>query len=71
MSSPSPAPTGSPQRSAVAASAPCQPGQIKGNRSSGIYHLPGQASYARTRANVACFDTEAQAQAAGFRRARQ
>lgn len=44
-------------------------GKIKGNiGSSGkIYHLPGGSFYERTNAEL-CFDTEAQAQAAGFRR---
>jgi outer membrane biosynthesis protein TonB len=50
---------------------PCQPGQIKGNRNSGIYHAPGQRDYAKTQANVECFDTEAAAQAAGYRRAKR
>lgn len=50
---------------------PCQPSQIKANRNSGIYHVLEGASYARTYANVACFDTEADAVAAGFRRARR
>jgi len=51
--------------------APCQPGQIKGNRNSDIYHAPGQRDYERTYANVQCFDTEAEAQAAGYRRAQR
>ncbi len=55
----------------VGAAYPCQPGQIKANRNSGIYHVPGGAFYARTYANVACFDGEADAAAAGFRRARR
>lgn len=44
-------------------------GKIKGNiGSSGmIYHVPGGAFYDRTQAEQ-CFDTEAQAQAAGFRK---
>lgn len=44
---------------------------IKGNQSSGgekIYHLPGQSSYERTDADET-FATEAEAQAAGYRRA--
>ena len=52
-------------------SAPCQPGQIKGNRNSDIYHAPGQRDYAKTYANVQCFDTEAAAVAAGYRRAKR
>jgi outer membrane biosynthesis protein TonB len=51
--------------------APCQPGQIKGNRNSGIYHAPGQRDYGKTQANVECFNTEAEAQAAGYRRAKR
>ncbi|MBI2607625.1 MAG: hypothetical protein HYW51_02250 [Candidatus Doudnabacteria bacterium] len=47
----------------------CEPDRIKGNvGSSGlIYHLPGGSFYKRTNAEM-CFDTEDQAQAAGFRR---
>ncbi|MFZ9858977.1 MAG: thermonuclease family protein [Roseiflexaceae bacterium] len=48
---------------------PCASNQIKGNVNSGIYHVPGGASYAKTTANVQCFDTEAEAVSAGFRRA--
>ncbi len=51
--------------------APCEPGQIKGNNNSGIYHAPGQRDYAKTYANVTCYDTEAEAVAAGFRRAQR
>jgi hypothetical protein len=51
--------------------AQCQPGQIKGNRNSMIYHMPGQRDYEKTDANVACFDTEIEAQAAGYRRAKR
>ncbi len=69
--SPSAAPTTAPQRPVTADSAPCREGQIKGNRNSMIYHAPGQRDYARTTANVVCFDTEAQAQAAGYRRAQR
>lgn len=54
----------------VTGAAPCAPGQIKANRNSGIYHVPGGAYYARTSANVACFDTEAEAQAGGYRRSK-
>ncbi len=54
----------------VLAARPCRPGQIKGNRNSRIYHPPTDQHYARTYANVQCFDTEADAAAAGFRRAR-
>ena len=64
--------TGRPIPTAIdTGSAPCQPGQIKGNRNSQIYHAPGQRDYGRTNANVQCFDTEAAAVAAGFRRAQR
>jgi hypothetical protein len=49
---------------------PCAPGQIKGNRDSKIYHSPGGASYARTQENVRCFDTAADAEAEGYRAAK-
>lgn len=71
---PAAAPTAPPAAAPPAstdASYPCQAGQIKANRNSGIYHVPGGASYSQTRANVQCFDTEAEAQAAGFRRAQR
>lgn len=69
---PVPAPTTAPAPAAAAPGyEPCQPGQIKGNRNSGIYHVPGGASYARTYANVECLNTEAEAQAAGYRRAQR
>jgi len=48
---------------------PCTQGQVKGNRNSGIYHAPGMRDYAYTFSNVACFNTETDAQGAGFRRA--
>jgi micrococcal nuclease len=50
---------------------PCDPGQVKGNRNSGVYHAPGQRHYGRISANVACFQSEADAAAAGFRRAQR
>jgi len=49
------------------AALPCQPGQIKGNRNSLIYHAPGGAFYEETRENVVCFNTAADARAAGYR----
>ena len=55
----------------VVRAAPCQPGQIKGNNNSNIFHTPGQSDYASTYANVTCFGTEAEAVAAGFRRAQR
>ncbi len=42
-------------------------GQIKGSASL-IYHVPGGAFYDRTTNPARCFDTEAEAQAAGFRK---
>ena len=42
-------------------------GKIKGSGSY-IYHLPGGSFYAKTTSPIACFDTEAQAIAAGFRK---
>ena len=44
-------------------------GKIKGNISSSdkIYHLPGGSFYNRTNAEM-CFNTEAEAKAAGFRK---
>jgi hypothetical protein len=42
---------------------------IKGNQNSGIYHVPGQQFYDRTRPED-CFATEADAQAAGYRRSK-
>jgi hypothetical protein len=54
----------------VSAAAPCQVGQIKGNKNSKIYHVPAGSSYAQTKANVECFDTEAQALAAGYVKAK-
>ncbi|MEI2421041.1 Ada metal-binding domain-containing protein, partial [Arthrospira platensis SPKY2] len=43
---------------------------IRGNRNSSIYHLPGCPSFdAMAKHNIIEFRTEAEAQAAGFRRA--
>jgi len=42
-------------------------GKIKGS-SSKIYHLPGGAFYDKTTHPVACFGSEAEAQAAGYRK---
>ncbi|APG73327.1 DNA-entry nuclease [Lactobacillus delbrueckii subsp. jakobsenii ZN7a-9 = DSM 26046] len=44
-------------------------GRIVGNRRSKIYHVPGQAGYRMSSANAVYFRTEAQAKAAGYRRA--
>jgi micrococcal nuclease len=48
----------------AAATLDCK-GKIKGS-SSHKYHLPGGAFYKKTTHPIACFDTEAQATAAGF-----
>lgn len=50
---------------------PCAKGQIKGNRDSNKYHVPGGQSYAKTYEGVDCFDTAAQAEAAGYVRAKR
>ncbi|MFS2170605.1 MAP7 domain-containing protein [Priestia megaterium] len=42
-------------------------GQIKGNKNSKIYHVPGGAYYDRTQDNIVWFCSEADAQAAGYR----
>lgn len=44
----------------------CQ-GKIKGS-SSMIYHAPGGAFYDKTTHPIRCFDTEAEAKSAGFRK---
>jgi hypothetical protein len=65
-SSNTPAPGPAPAQSA----ADCAAGQIKGNigaSGSKVYHMPGGSFYNRTKAE-ACFATEAEAQAAGFRK---
>ena len=49
---------------------PCQKGQIKGNNNSKIYHTPAGRSYDKTFKNVTCFNTEAEAEVAGFRAAK-
>ena len=63
-------PTRAPRPITASDAAPCALGQIKGNRNSRIYHVPAGGSYTQTRANVECFASEEQAQAAGYRRAR-
>jgi micrococcal nuclease len=60
--------TATPAGTVSAASAPCSVGQIKGNRTSMIYHLPSGAYYAKTKLNVQCFDAERAAVHAGYRR---
>lgn len=44
-------------------------GTIVGNANSKIYHTPGQAGYRMNSSNAVHFNTEAEAQAAGYRRA--
>lgn len=44
-------------------------GKIVGNKNSHIYHVPGQAGYRMNSSNAVYFNTEAQAQAAGYRKA--
>ena len=47
-------------------------GKIIGNRRSGVFHVPGQASYGRvSEANRVYFDTEEEAVKAGYRRAKR
>ena len=60
--------TATPAGSVSVASAPCSVGQIKGNRTSMIYHLPSGAYYAKTKLSVQCFDSERDALVAGYRR---
>lgn len=67
---PTPLPTRTPRVITESDAAPCQLGQIKGNRNSRIYHVPGGGSYSQTKANVQCFDDQTEAEAAGYRRAR-
>ena len=49
---------------------PCQEKQIKGNKNSKIYHLPTGDFYPKTFQEVTCFNTSAEAEAAGFRAAK-
>ena len=67
---PAATPTRTPKPLTAEDAAPCAIGQIKGNRDSKIYHVPTGASYARTKNKVECFATAAEAEAAGYRRAR-
>jgi hypothetical protein len=50
---------------------PCAQGQTKGNLNSMVYHWPGARDYAKTYANVQCFNTSDEATAAGFRAAKR
>ncbi len=49
---------------------PCEVGQIKGNKNSGIYHVPTGGHYAQTFRNVTCFNSEDDARNAGFRKSK-
>ncbi|PFI67796.1 calcium-binding protein [Priestia megaterium] len=46
-------------------------GQIKGNKNSEIYHVPRGAYYDRTQDNIIWFCSEADAQAAGYRKSQR
>jgi hypothetical protein len=48
---------------------PCSEGQIKGSKN-GKYHVPGGRYYARTYSDVMCFNSEQDAEAAQFVRAK-
>jgi hypothetical protein len=50
---------------------PCREGQIKGNRDSMKYHVPGGRFYTKTYEGIDCFDTEEEARAAGFTRSKR
>jgi hypothetical protein len=67
---PAATPTRTPRPLTAEDASPCEIGQIKGNRDSKIYHVPTGSSYARTKNKVECFASEGDAQAAGYRRAR-
>lgn len=45
--------------------------RIIGNKNSRIYHVPGQAGYHMNSQNAVYFQTEAQAQSAGYRKAKR
>jgi hypothetical protein len=47
---------------------PCEEGQVKGNRNTMIYHVRDGQFYDKTYEDVECFNTEAEALAAGYRR---
>lgn len=50
------------------AAQPCRIGQLKGSQSK-IYYPPGHNSYSNTKTNVVCFNSPAEAEAAGFSKA--
>jgi hypothetical protein len=51
------------------AAQPCLAGQLKGSPDKS-YYLPGQAGYASAKTGVTCFHSAAEAEAAGYRKAR-
>lgn len=75
---PTPEATAAPVPAPAVAGGPVQPAggecpaaaPIKGNRDSMIYHVPGGGSYSRTRPED-CFASAADAEAAGYRRAKR
>jgi len=58
--------TASTATEAAASTDACQ-GKIKGSASM-LYHVPGGAFYDKTTHPIKCFDTEQEAQAAGFKK---
>jgi deoxyribonuclease I len=60
-----------PSAATVAATIPAGRGVVIGNRNSHIYHVPGCEDYSKVaERNRVYFRTEAEARAAGFRKAR-
>ncbi|MCH4057737.1 MAG: hypothetical protein LKE89_07425 [Lactobacillaceae bacterium] len=57
------------QAAAEQSQAATQAGQIIGNSRSKIYHVPGQAGYHMSSANTVYFNSEQEAQNAGYRKA--
>jgi hypothetical protein len=62
-------PTGGVSLSDEMAAQPCLAGQLKGSPDKS-YYLPGQAGYAAAKTGVTCFHSAAEAEAAGYRKAR-
>ena len=46
-------------------------GKIKGNANSRIYHVPGGSYYESTKDNIVWFCSEAEAEAAGYRKSKR
>ncbi|MBA2446636.1 MAG: hypothetical protein H0V51_01280, partial [Chloroflexi bacterium] len=66
-SEPPPASTAPPtQATSPGSAAPCRPGQIKGNATTGLFYRPDHPDYEVIRERVRCFETEPQARASGF-----